>query len=177
MTAVMHKGCMLVGSYILAIGVLSAILLIALYLLPALAGRTACVLVALRRVCSLLVLLMIPTFFVLNILAARWVHVDDCWDRIDMRRLAVIDAVVSYCVMFLATWYVFLTYVRDAPWWVARRQRWRLLRLGGFVQRNARVVLMLVVGSLVLGGVARLRTNHHGEETDTHTTRAHETLL
>ena len=111
--AVREGGCTLVGSYLLCVGAASGFLFVALQVLPWVEHSTACALVGLRRALYVVSALLAPTFVVLNILGGRWVHVDDCWDSLPLRNLTLLDAIVIDCVIILALWYTYTTFVQQ----------------------------------------------------------------
>jgi hypothetical protein len=161
------SGCILIGSYVLSCGILSIVFLVALHLMPILFNRTHCALVAIRRVCWSFLLLLIPGFTAFNIVAALWIHSDNCWDRLLMRNLAIADIVATYIIILAAVWYVWENMVRQTDWWKKRISRnHRIAQVSTFVQRHARMMLLLLCLALMCGGLYKLHAYNDGQRTD-----------
>ena len=150
-------GCILVGAYVLACGILSIILLVALHLMPLLIGRTNCFVVVLRRVCWGLLLILIPGFFVFNIVAALWVHSDNCWDRVYMRNLAVVDIMVTYVIIFVSVWYIIENVILPSGWWTRRiGVKPSVIRIVAWSKQYWTWLLCIICLKLLCGGVYQL---------------------
>jgi hypothetical protein len=155
--ALVDTGCALVAEYVRNVGQLALLLLVALHLLPMLADRTHCVIVALRQSFCALLIAVVPMVAWLNDSATQSLNADDCWDQTHTRSLAIADIIVTYGIVLLAVWYGMERLLAPSDWWNRRfRYHTYLVRSAGFVSRRARLVLLVACIGLMVAGLDKL---------------------
>lgn len=151
--------CRLVGSFVAVVGLINAICCCTLLLVPCLHPEkraAGCCLRAFRFLMYGLAFACIPVCFIFGFLGALWVHVDNCWEHVYMRNLAVIDAIVMQMAALVALHYLWNNWSQQlCEWWNAARgnrcnwtQRcgwaaWCKISRGG-IRRIAFMILLLV---------------------------------
>ena len=165
--------CTLVASWVAGVGIMNAICNLALLLSPWMhpppphaPGRC---LRSLRFSIYGLAFLCIPASFVLGVLGALWVHVDNCWEHIYMRNLTVVDAVVIQIVALVAIHYLYGNYVQGWEWWQRRCEAWNRAPWCCCCVRVVRGYrrVMFVILLLVCIGCARTLSAYHARRSRT----------